>query len=286
MDLIDFDQLWNFNDPAATEAQFQALLPHATCVTDAYHLELLTQLARTQSLQRKFAEAHAFLDQVEPLKELTHRVHIRYLLERGRTFNSAGQRDEARPLFLAAWQIGRTSGQDNLAIDAAHMMGIVESDEPSLRWNEIAIAHAEQSSDAKARNWLGSLYNNTGWTYHGMGRFDDALNKFKQALAFHQMQGTVDNIRIAQWSVARCMRSLNRLAEALSMQRALLADFEAAGATDGYVFEELGECLLALGRADEAQSFFKHAYEELSKDAYLVEHDAIRLARLKQLGHL
>lgn len=281
---MDFDKLWNFSDPAASETQLRALLPEAERIGGAYHLELLTQLARTQSLQHKFAEGHAILDQVEPVKETTPRVHIRYLLERGRTFNSSGQRDQARPLFLTAWEIGRSSGEDNLTVDAAHMLGIVESGDESLRWNELALAHAEQSSDIKARNWLGSLYNNIGWTYHDMGRFDEAFDKFQCALAFRQTQGNVDNIRIAKWSVARCLRSLKHWPEALVMQRELLAEFDAAGATDGYVFEELGECLLVLDRPAEAQPFFARAYAELSKDAYLVEHEAARLARLKQLA--
>ncbi len=284
MNSTDFDALWNYNDPVATEAKFRALLPEAKRVVGEYHLELLTQLARTQSLQRKFAEAHAILDQVEQAPTQTPRLRIRYLLERGRTFNSSGLREQARPLFLQAWELGSTSGEDNLAVDAAHMLGIVETGEESLLWNEIAIAHAEQSSDAKARNWLGSLYNNTGWTYHDMGRFDAALAKFQRALAFRQTQGNIDNIRIAKWSVARCLRSLKRVSEALAMQRELLAEFEAAGATDGYVFEELGECLRALGHDDEARPFFARAHNELSKDAYLAENEAARLERLRDLG--
>ena len=284
MPQIDFDTLWNFSNPAATEVQFWALLPEAQRIGGPYHLELLTQLARTQGLQRKFGEGHAILDQVEPLKETTPRVHMRYLLERGRLFNSSGQPDQARPLFLAAWEIGHSRGEDNLAVDAAHMLGIVETGPESLRWNELAMAHAEQSSDSAARHWLGSLYNNIGWNYHDMGRFAEALDKFQRALAFRQARGNVDAIRIAKWSVACCLRSLKHVPEALALQRELLAEFEAAGTTNGYVFEELGECLLALDRVDDAKPFFARAYEELSKDAYLVENEATRLARLKNLG--
>lgn len=60
---------------------------------------------------------------------------------------------------------------------------------------------------------------------------------------------------------------------------------EIAGGTDGYVFEEIGECLLALGRADEAKSHFVLAYDELRKDEYLAEREPERLKRLKELGN-
>ena len=49
--LPDIDSLWDYNDPAATEAQFRALLPRVQAEGDAdYEAELLTQLARAQGL--------------------------------------------------------------------------------------------------------------------------------------------------------------------------------------------------------------------------------------------
>jgi len=50
---------------------------------------------------------------------------VRYLLERGRTFNSAGEKDRARPLFVQAWEIAGAAGLEGLAVDAAHMVPIV-----------------------------------------------------------------------------------------------------------------------------------------------------------------
>jgi len=164
------------------------------------------------------------------------------------------------------------------------MMGIVESGEASLRWNEQAIASAEASREPRARAWLGSLYNNIGWTYHDMARYDEALDRFQRALACREAQGVAGRIRIARWCVARCLRSLQRVDEALVVQRALLADGEADGSPDGYVFEEIGECLLALGRRDEARPFYARAHALLSKR---VERDGLaaeRLQRLRVLG--
>src|SRR5688572_21565066 len=84
--LPNFDELWDYNDPATTEQKFRALLPRAEASADRfYHAQLLTQLARAQGLQRKFDEAHATLDQVAQVDQPPARV--RYLLERGRVFN-------------------------------------------------------------------------------------------------------------------------------------------------------------------------------------------------------
>src|SRR5262245_41296279 len=102
-DAADFEKLWDYDDPAASEQRFRELLPQIPAGTPSY-FELLTQIARAQGLQGDFDAAHQTLDTVErALSGTDGRVHIRYLLERGRTFNSAGQPEKARPLFLAAW---------------------------------------------------------------------------------------------------------------------------------------------------------------------------------------
>ena len=48
--------------------------------------------------------------------------------------------------------------------------------------------------------------------------------------------------------------------------------------------DEIGECLLSLDRAGEAAGYFKHAYDILSKDDWLMANEPERLARLKELG--
>lgn len=96
----DFMALWDYQDPVASAQRFQALLPEARAANLQWELELLTQIARTHSLQRQFAQAHQLLDEIEPrLTEATPRARLRALLERGRTFNSAGDKASARALF-------------------------------------------------------------------------------------------------------------------------------------------------------------------------------------------
>ena len=284
-DYLDFDSLWDFSDPHQTETRFREILLQVPEHNQA-HLELLTQIARAQGLQRKFDRAHQTLDQVERrLGTYASRARVRYLLERGRALNSSGNPDAARPLFEQALDMARDLAEDFYAVDALHMLAIVAPPGSSLDLNLRAIQMAEASTQAKARSWLASLYNNAGWSYHEMGQYESALDMFEKAEAARRAQGRVREIRFAQWCVARTLRSLNRLEEALSRQIVLKEEYEAAGErNDGYVFEEMGECLLALNRTEESRPYFAKAYELLSQDDWLAEKEPERLARLKELG--
>ncbi len=283
--LPDFDSLWDYSNPDQTESKFREILLQIPEKDSAY-LELLTQIARTQGLQRKFEEAHKTLDQVEKALDANpSRAQVRYLLERGRVFNSSGHSNQAQPFFEQALDLAKQLGEDFYAVDAIHMLAIIAEPASALTLNLQAIQLAESSGQEKARNWLGSLYNNMGWSYHDMGDYESALNIFEKAEAFRRENGTEDRRRIATWCVARTLRSLNRIEEALSKQLALKAEFESAGETDGYVFEEIGECLLALKRQEEARPYFAKAHEVLSQDEFLAEQEPDRIARLKELGN-
>ena len=291
--LPDFDKLWDYNDPAKTEKAFVELLPVAERAVDrAYHAQLLTQIARTHSLRRQFVEAHGILDEAEtlivnidnPSNDAIQTSRLRCLLERGRTHNSAGDVEAARPLFEEAWKLARNAGEDYYAVDAAHMLGICEPADASHMWNNRAMEAAEASDDPRAKGWLGALYNNIGWTYHDAGEYEKALELFEKGLAWREERDNPLATQIAKWTVARALRSLGRTEEALAKQQYLLEEHVAAGTSDGYVYEEVAECLFALYRSDEARPYFDRAYRELSKDGWLVENEPERLDRLRRLG--
>lgn len=278
--------LWNFADPAGSERRFAALLVRVAGDPEAEAV-VRTQIARSQGLQRRFDDGHATLDEVERSPAARGaRVAVRLDLERGRLFNSAREPERARPLFAAAYERACQAGEEALAVDAAHMLAIVETD-PVLQetWNQRALETAEHSSDPLARRWRASLLNNMGWTRHGEGRHVEALDLFERALAARRELGEEGSIRVARWCVARALRSLGRTEEALAAQLALEAEIAGAGApADGFVFEEIAEGLLALDRGEEARPWFARAHFELSRDSWLAEAEPARLERLRSLG--
>ena len=153
-ELTNFDKLWDYGDPAGTRAKFEELLPQAEKSGDkSYHLQLLTQIARTYGLESNFDQAHKVLDQVEDqMTDDLEIVKVRYLLERGRTFRSSGEAAKSVPLFKEAYELAGKSGADFFAIDAAHMMALVaEGTDKRMEWNNTALSIAEKSSDDRAR---------------------------------------------------------------------------------------------------------------------------------------
>lgn len=278
---IDIDSYWEYSDPAASERRFQAALEHAEGDDE---LELLTQIARTYGLRGDFDRAHQILDRVEPrLGEAGPRPAVRYQLERGRTHNSSGETEQARALFEQAWELARAEQLEGLAVDAAHMLAITHGGSvQAIEWNRKGLEIARSSKAPKAVSLIPAMLNNGAWDLHQMGRYEQALHLFEEALEAWTARGKLMQIQIAKWSVARCLRSLERWEQALEIQRQLEAEHQAAGTSDGFVFEELAELLAATGRAEEARPYFQKAYDELSQDDWLVEHEAERIAGLKQ----
>jgi len=286
-DLPEIDTLWDYENPEVTELRFKDLISIAKSSDKIYYAELLTQLARSQSLQRKFEEAHHVLDKMQRVTRGSHMpvAEIRYLLERGRTFNSANEKERSLPFFKKAYSKALKSDQDFYAIDAAHMLGIASEQKHQLSWNLKAMELAEKSKDPKATNWLGSLYNNIGWVYHDLKEYRKALELFEKALTWRTNQGNKRGIFIAKWTVGRAYRSLNKIDEALQIQNELLEEtLQNNLDPSGFVFEELAECLLIKNESQKAMDYFSKAHEILSKNAWLKANEPGRLERMKRLS--
>ena len=252
----DFNDLWDYNNPEETEKLFRRKLSEATTSGDGfdeereYLLQLKTQIGRTLGLQQRYDEAHAILDEVEAAMVGEDIIEVRYLLERGRTLNSSKKAADSMPLFLRSYEIADKIGADFYAVDALHMLGIVaETAEKRRDWNLKAIAYAEDSEDEKANGWLASLYNNTAWGLFDEEKYEEAPDLFQKALVLREDMGVAHTINIARWCVAKTLRVMGRVEEALVILRKL----EAEDKRDGFTEEEIGECLLLLGEEEAAQ---------------------------------
>ncbi len=282
----NLDSLWDFADPAASARRFEAVLSDLDANRQAaLRAEVQTQLARALGLQDRFAEAHRILDEIAPdILDANPQVRVRFLLERGRVFNSSGEKAQAVRIFLQAWKCAYAPELDYCAVDAAHMLAIALPPEKQPHWMEKGVHRAESSDDPKARGWLGALHNNLGWTRHDAGDFEGALQSFESALVAFQERGKPQQVNIARWAVARALRSLDRVEEALEKQLMLLVNLDALGEKDGYVHEEIAECLLLCARPQEAAHHFAQAHALLSADGWLSAHEPDRIERLRVLG--
>jgi len=282
----DLNALWDFDDPAASGARFRTAIDAAEAAGDtAAADEARTQLARTLGLQARFEDGDQILDAVDAAHHGDERVRVRSLLERGRLRRSSGDSTSAVAPLEEAWTLARRLGSDGLAVDAAHMLALVDAAPGVATWNERALELATTSTDPDARRWRGSLWNNIGWERFQTGDVDGALAAFETALEARREQGKPKETRIAEWAVARMLRALDRPAEALAIQLRLADEAASSGdEEDGYVSEEAGECLLALDRGDEARPHFGRAAALLGADAWLAEQEPARIARLRELG--
>jgi tetratricopeptide (TPR) repeat protein len=281
------DTLWNYDDPATSAQRFREERLHFREHT-RQALEIDTQIARTMGLSRQFDDAHRLLDTVEPrLDDVDVRVRVRYLLERGRAFNSSGDKVRALPLFQAAYAQSQASGRPGDAfytIDALHMLAIASPPDEHIAWNKKALAAADAASDPRARKWRGSLMHNLGWAYFDAGDCATALDYWRRALTFREAAGDVVSIRVAKWTVARGLRAQGNLDEAEAVQLALADDLAKANAPDGYVFEELAEIAVARGDSSAARAWAARALPLLRADADLVANEPERLTRIAQLA--
>jgi tetratricopeptide (TPR) repeat protein len=287
----EFEKEWKYQDPANTELAFLEYVDALTEHEDSTLLpQLYTQLARCKSLLRDAQGCEIYLQSAKDLINDANGVDriipfIRYHLERGRLLNTMQSEDKGREDFLIAWNEAVEHGIDFHAVDAAHMLGIISSGDEALEWNLKAMRYAEDSEDAKTKSWLGSLYNNIGWTMYGLGRYDQALECFLNNESWYRERHRHEEALIAHWSMAKMLRLLDRVDEALR-ELYVIADERKQRKlpNDGYLVEEIGECLLARGHMDQAQPFFASAYEILSQDDWLIRNEASRIERLKMLG--
>jgi len=284
----NFDALWNFDDPAGTEARFLEVRQGLGAAEDHGRLlELDTQIARTQGLQGRFVDALNMLETVQVgLRPDESRAAIRYELEFGRVLRSSGSPEAARPFFERAVALAEAAVEDRLAVDARHMVALVEPDPArrvSLMLDDLEFAAA--SADPDARKWRGTLWTNIGMAFHEIGDLGDALEAFETAAGCWEEDDPA-RVLIAHWMVAWTLRLQGKLAEALATQTVLERAHAQAGTPGAYVQEELGELHLALATGPDAEDHRRKARAHFARahDLLKDELDPDRLARMKRIA--
>lgn len=281
----EVDRLWNYADPAASEAAFREALPAARDGGAETHAQLLSQLARSVILQRRFEEGFSLLDEAERLlSDETPAANVRVPLERGRACNDLGRDAEAAACFQTAFERASAAGLEALAVDAAHMLGVAPPDEAAIGWNEKALGIARASEDPAARRWIGTLWMNQGVRLQRLGRRPEAETAFHASLAAFEQAANAPRARLAKLCLAKNRRLSGDPAGALPEVVALHKEMEAGGDHLGWALEERAECLLALDRAAEAVPAFAAAYDSLSTYPWFPPNELARLERLRTLG--
>lgn len=291
--LEKFDDLFVGN-PVDIEKNLKALLKKAAAKKNkSIYLQIMSQIALAEALQKKFSEAHETLNQAEAEVLLSPEydlARIRILFERGRVFHQSDDIDNALPLFKKSYELSKQLNLDFHTINAAHMIAIVEPDVlQKILWNNEALDLIKNTADERAKAWAGPLYNNLAHNYLEAKRYSDAKSCFEECKKYGEERNDPIIIRGAKWGIGCALRHQDCLEEARVIQEALVKEYdevlkkgelplELIAAGRGLVYEELLEIHLAI-----AKQFANLAYRDLSKDPWFVKLAAARLEKIKQL---
>jgi tetratricopeptide (TPR) repeat protein len=262
-DAIDLDSMWDFSQPTVSEERFRAALKSAS---GDEVLILQTQIARTYMLRGDFDTARGLLAGTQASAQAAGpEARARYWLETGRSYAShrhppgsqtAATRQLARDAYIRALAIAKGANLDAVAIDVLHMLPFVDTDPAQqLEWNRQALAMVEVSGQEQARRWEPSIRSNLGESLYDLGRYEEALEQFRQSAAIFEQRPDAHSARDGYWHVAHALRALNRNSEALAIQLRLERECDAAGAPRAYIFEELEILFRAAGNEERARYY-------------------------------
>ncbi len=203
---------WNIEEPRREELRLLDALDGLISRPEhlAIAVELVTQIARAQSVQGRHGEANDTLYANERrLSAIATPIpRIRQLLERGRLVARQRIAESARLLLGQAYNAAREADEVFLAIDAAHMLSLVEPPKQREAWLDKATELAEKAIEPSTRRWIPALELARGWRLLAAERGGAALEAFDRAVAAPEVtREDLVHIR-ALHGRARALRSL------------------------------------------------------------------------------
>lgn len=167
----------------------------------------------------------------------------------------------------------------NRAVDAANMMTITGEMEERVEWGIRGIEAAEKGN---LESWLAPLWNNLGWNYNDLERYEESLEALKKAREYHYKKENDLAKLIADWSVGHAYRMAAQLDSASTWMNGVYdwavkrydQDSKPENAEwVGFSYRELGDIALAQGDRKTALDHLKIAKEYLM-EAGMPEWDA------------
>jgi tetratricopeptide (TPR) repeat protein len=262
---LDLSKQWDFSDAVGSEARFLEKMKSAS---QDEVLILKTQVARTYGIRGQFEVALEILRELEPdIACASLEAKVRFYLESGRAICSPAHsletqthdvRERARPLYVSAFEIAKEARLDGLAVDALHMMAMVDIEpEKQLEWDLKALAYVEGSDQPEAKKWEASLRHNAGYALQLAGRYVEALSQFERALQLREIEGHSTNIRVGRFMIAKTMRLMGRLDGALTIQ----LELDQLSPPSIFSLQELEVLYRALGDESRANAYAKKVAE-------------------------
>ncbi len=268
--LAEADQMFNGRQYAEAGTLFDTIAGDAEAAGDvSAFVEAASMRARSYLIQEDGEAGRPWLDRAAAQATESDALGwSRYLGVRGRFEWKDGDNATATATFRAMFDYCGTHELWSRAIDAAHMVAITDDPEERFEWAEKAIAMAESG---ELTGWLGPLWNNLGWDYVGVERYDEAREALEKAREYHHMGEGVLPKLIADYSVAHVIRLQGQTVDAKAAMRDVfdwasrLNDENVQNAVEwmGFSRWELGEIAVTEGETSVAIHLMSEALEEL-----------------------
>jgi tetratricopeptide (TPR) repeat protein len=276
---MKIDALWDPEDLHASKSRFDAAL--AATDDPQEQVLCLSQLARIAGLEADFTQGEMLLEQARNIGPDAPR-EARLLLEKARLEREEGRSAQAATGFHQAAQRGRAAGALDVAMEALHLQA--ESAPTPIARALVEQAESICANSPSHRRYLGPMYSTFAWALFEEGDFKAAYDIFRQDHELRRSLKTEEKRRAAGVNMAKMLRYMGRLSEALEQLQRLTVEIGPQGYGLSLVFEERAELAHTAGRHSEARQYAADARARLIARGLSAEDQPSRFARLDVLA--